>query len=136
MDSRAVQKVILENFACNPQGDIHTYHLKIWGDRYRFIGETNGSALSIGAGRRMLILTSNDHPLDCFQKEQNREAIERRFAVIEMTEKNKKRLKRTRLDTSIPHTGDEDEDEEEDEQGEVTHADEEEWERNNPFKKL
>ena len=40
--------------------------LKVWGDRYLFIGEAKGSHLTIGPGRFFIVVTSNYKPCDCF----------------------------------------------------------------------
>jgi hypothetical protein len=124
MDVRSVRKVIIEDFPCAPQGDMHAYYLKIWGDRYNFTGEVKNSALCIDPGRFFLIVTSNYHPRSCFTKTEDLEAICRRFSVIEMTKKNKTMIESIRLDQNILSADAEEEEErngeEEEQRQEIT----------------
>ena len=62
--------------------------MKIWGDRYPFVGECKGSHQMIEPGRFFLIITSNYAIDDCFQTEEDKEAIHRRFRELEMTPDN------------------------------------------------
>jgi hypothetical protein len=87
MDVRSVTKVLIEDFP-SPAYDGMAHLLKIWGDRYTFTGEVKNSAIAIDPGRFFLIVTSNFHPGECFNKQEDREAIQRRFGIIEMTEEN------------------------------------------------
>jgi hypothetical protein len=114
-DTRDVTKVLIEDWPCKPMGDMLTQHLKVWGDRYCFIGETKGSAMLIAPGRFFLIITSNYHPSECITKEQDLGAILRRFSVIEMTRKNAVMIKHLVLDATILQTEEDAENEEEEE---------------------
>ena len=57
--------------------------LKIWGDRYQFIGECKGAHLTIDPGKFFLVITSNYKPEECFLPG-DVDAILRRFQVIHM----------------------------------------------------
>lgn len=91
--------VIIEDYPCNPQGNVLVQHMKIWGDRYPFEGECKGSHLMIEPGKFFLIITSNYPIAGCFQNEEDIEAIKRRFKEIEM--KPGDLLSESRLNFSI-----------------------------------
>lgn len=75
--------VILEDYPCTPNGNALVQHMKIWGDRYPFEAECKGSHLMVEPRRFFLIITSN-YPIDrCFDQEDDKEAIHRRFKEIE-----------------------------------------------------
>lgn len=80
--------VIIDDYPCLPQGNVLAQHMKIWGDRYPFVGECKGSHQMIEPGRFFLIITSNYSIDDCFQTEEDKEAIHRRFNELEMTPEN------------------------------------------------
>jgi hypothetical protein len=101
METRTVTKVIIEDWPASPQGDILGMHLKIWGDRYCFCGETKGSSIPIMPGRFFLIVTSNYRIRNCFQREEDWRAISRRFAEIEMTAANEKLVGRMVMNEGI-----------------------------------
>jgi hypothetical protein len=113
MDPRIVTKVIIDDFPAAPHGDIHAHHVKVWADRYVFVGETKGSSMLISPGRFFLIVTANYPPDSCFSRTEDLEAIKRRFAVIEMTRANAKLLKRVQLDEGILQKAEEEWNEEE-----------------------
>jgi hypothetical protein len=115
MDVSSVTKVIIEDFPCTPNGDMMAYYMKLWGDRYVFTGEVKNSALAIDPGRFFLIVTSNYGPKSCFSREEDLKAIERRFAVLEMTRENRTLLNRMRLDPEILERREIEEEEEEQE---------------------
>jgi hypothetical protein len=100
METREVKKVIIEDWPASPAGDILGQHLKIWADRYCFCGETKGSSIPIMPGKYFLIVTSNYGIEQCFSKQQDIEAIKRRFSEIEMTPENEKLVSRLQLDKS------------------------------------
>ena len=76
--------MIIEDYPCAPQGNALVQHMKIWGDRYPFEGECKGSHMLIEPRRFFLIVTSN-YPIDlCFQTEDDKEAIRRRFHEVRM----------------------------------------------------
>lgn len=76
--------VIIEDYPCAPQGNVLVQHIKIWGDRYPFEGECKGSHLMIEPRRFFLIVTSN-YPIDvCFENEEDKKAIHRRFNEVRM----------------------------------------------------
>lgn len=76
--------VILEDYPCSPQGNVLAYHMKIWGDRYPFEAECKGSHQMVEPGRFFFIVTSN-YPIDaCFDTEEDKAAIHRRFRERKM----------------------------------------------------
>lgn len=76
--------VILEDYPCAPQGNMLVQHMKIWGDRYPFEGECKGSHMMIEPRRFFLIVTSN-YPIEsCFNNDEDRMAIRRRFKEVKM----------------------------------------------------
>lgn len=72
--------VILDDFG--REHECLGYHLKIWADRYGFIGETKGGALA--ARPEKLVVTSNYSPDEIFKDSEMLDAIRRRFTVIHM----------------------------------------------------
>jgi hypothetical protein len=53
--------------------------IKVWGDRYTFMGEVKGGSMVIWPGTFYLIITSN-YPIDmCVWNEAERETVQRRF---------------------------------------------------------
>lgn len=91
--------VIIEDFPVN--GQMFAQHLKIWSDRYFFMGECKGSTLTIEPGRFFLIITSNYSIDQCFEYQEDIEAIKRRFNQIEMTEENKILINSIQLNENI-----------------------------------
>jgi hypothetical protein len=81
--------VIIEDWPARPYGDCLVQHLKIWGDRYIFIGETKGSVIMVEPRRFFVIITSNFKMEDCLSSPEDIAALKRRFQVLEMTEENK-----------------------------------------------
>jgi hypothetical protein len=90
METRTVRKVVIEDWPASPQGDVLCQHLKIWGDRYCFCGETKGSSIPMMSGKFFLRITSNYPIKSCFQREEDYMAIKRRFCEIAMTKENSK----------------------------------------------
>ena len=76
--------VIIEDYPCAPQGNALVQHMKIWGDRYPFEGECKGSHMLIEPRRFFLIVTSNYSIDMCFQTEDDKDAIKRRFHEVKM----------------------------------------------------
>lgn len=61
--------------------------LKVWADRYTFTAETKGGTLFVDPRNWALIVTSNYSLNDCFE-EVDVEALERRFTVYHLEDKN------------------------------------------------
>lgn len=81
--------VIMEDVDADTIKFLH-HHLKIWADRWGFIGETKGGA--VAPSHRWLIVTSNygiEEILSDLQDKQLKQAIKRRFACWEMVERDK-----------------------------------------------
>lgn len=57
------------------------HHMKIWADRYPFLGEVKGESFKIRP--EQIIVTSNYHPRDIWTDEKDLEPILRRFQCIE-----------------------------------------------------
>jgi hypothetical protein len=93
--------VILEDYPAFPQGDALAHHMKVWADRYPFLGEIKGGGVTIEPGRWALVVTSNYCIDECFGKEQDKRALHRRFNEIEMTAANKKLIDELRIDFAI-----------------------------------
>lgn len=81
--------VIIEDWPSKMERkDVLAQHVKVWGDRYPFIGECKGSHLQIDPGRFSIVITSN-YPIDqCFECPEDIKAIKRRFQEIKMTKEN------------------------------------------------
>lgn len=77
---RVHKEVILDDF--DKVHNVLAYHIKIWADRYAFLGETKGGALALRP--ELLIITSNYAPEDIWQDERDLEPIRRRFKVFHM----------------------------------------------------
>lgn len=59
------------------------HHIKIWADRYCFVSEDKGGAMTIRP--QVVVVTSNWSPQEIWQDEQTLEPILRRFKVINMS---------------------------------------------------
>ena len=84
--------VVVEDFPRD--GAPFTQLMKVWSDRYTFIGEVNGGQLSINPGKFFLIITSNYSIEDVFPGEDN-VAIRRRFQEWNIQDRNDLRLQTT-----------------------------------------
>ena len=89
--------VLIEDFPEN--GNILANHMKLWSDRFQFVGEVKGGAITIWPGNYFLIITSN-YPIDQVFPGPDCEAIRRRFFDIEIKDNNDLYLQ-TQLDPSI-----------------------------------
>ena len=78
-----------------------TQHIKIWGDRYPFLGECKGSSIQVIPGKFYLIITSNYTITQCFPNSEDQDAILRRFRVINMTFENAALVSELRLPQNI-----------------------------------
>jgi hypothetical protein len=97
-DPRYVKLVILEDYPALPQGNNLCYHMKIWADRYPFLGETKGSSVVVEPGKFIMIVTSNYAIRDCFSRTEDVMALKRRFHEIEMTKQNAPLLRCAQVD--------------------------------------
>lgn len=89
--------VIIEDYPPLPIGNTLSHHLKIWGDRYPFVGEVKNSGAPCEPGRWFLIITSN-YPIErCIATEEDVVTVQRRFKEIEMTHENKVLIEQTKL---------------------------------------
>ena len=81
--------VIIEDWPSKMERkDVLAQHVKVWGDRYPFIGECKGSHLQIDPGRFSIVITSNYPIEECFECPEDIKAIKRRFQEIKMTREN------------------------------------------------
>lgn len=76
--------VVLEDFDQNQA--CLGYYLKIWADRYPFLGEVKGAG--VYPNYKCFIVTSNYHPSEIWTQKQMLEPILRRFRIVEKTMKN------------------------------------------------
>jgi hypothetical protein len=101
--------VIIEDCPGAPEGDCQSQHLKIWGDRHPFIGETKRSGIPIEPGRIAIIVTSNSEIDEAFSRERDRDAIKRGFRELNMNQANKKMIQAVRRDGKVLASNEEEE---------------------------
>lgn len=71
--------VIIDDWS--PNQEVLVDHLKHWADRYPFPAECKGSCMKIRP--KKIIITSN-YPIErCFSREEDQEALRRRFKVTQ-----------------------------------------------------
>jgi len=96
------KEVILDDF-----DKVHgclAYHLKIWADRYAFIGEIKGGAIAMRPSK--FVVTSNYSPDDIWQDDETLGPIRRRFKVLHMAEPFAELTNRENQDSGPNSTGD------------------------------
>jgi hypothetical protein len=76
----AYQQTILVDDIDPDHGKWIAGYLKIWADRYPFQAEMKGTSALIRPKR--VIVTSNYHPRDVFQRSEDVDAIRRRFRIV------------------------------------------------------
>jgi hypothetical protein len=82
-------------------GEMLSYHLKIWGDRYPFVAEVKNGGITLAPGEFRIIVTSNYSPEDVFRNPNDLGPILRRFQVIEWTTQNQALLGATLIGYSV-----------------------------------
>ena len=94
--------VIIEDWPSKlERKDVLSQHVKVWGDRYPFIGECKGTHIQVDPGRFSIVITSN-YPIDqCFENPEDIRAIRRRFQEIEMTSLNRTMIEAMELPLTI-----------------------------------
>lgn len=73
--------VIIEEWS--PDHHVLAHHLKQWADHWPFRAEVKGGSAEIRP--RKIVITSNYSIDDCFQRQQDREPLKRRFCQIKIT---------------------------------------------------
>lgn len=74
------EAIILDDF--DKSHHVLGHHLKIWADRYAFVGERKGGSRPLRP--RYIVVTSQYSPEDIWDDEETRAAIRRRYHVIHM----------------------------------------------------
>jgi hypothetical protein len=118
--------VILEDYPALPIGDQLQHHVKVWADRYPFLGEIKNGGTIVETGRIALVITSN-YPIErCFSHPEDVEAIKRRSNQIEMTKHNAIRISQAKIDFNLLHQGSGENKKEEEQENEEMNQEEQE----------
>lgn len=96
-DSNQTRIVLFEDFTVI--GKYLAQYMKIWADRYSFIGEIKGGALRVDPGKWIMIVTSN-YSLDEVFEGEDLKARKRRFHEVEINSAKDVFLQ-TQIDLSI-----------------------------------
>lgn len=84
------RRIIIDDWPMYDQSqslNILIQHLKIWGDRYAFTGESKGSHVVVDP-HCQVVITSNYSIDDCTPPNEDREAIKRRFNEIHILDQS------------------------------------------------
>lgn len=78
------QGALVEDFDVNH--NVLCHHMKIWADRYAFVGEAKGRSLKIRPPR--IVVTSNYHPSQIWHQVGDLEPIMRRFTCVNFNKRD------------------------------------------------
>lgn len=84
------KRILIEDwpkYVANPTYDIMTQYLKIWSDRYPFVGESKGGHVTINPSVQFIV-TSNYSLEEAFPEGEDLEALKRRFTEINLINYN------------------------------------------------
>lgn len=84
-----MHKIVIIEDMDPTRANILTQFIKIWGDRYPFIGEQKNRSVMVQPGKFFLVITANYSIDECFMNQQDRDAIHRRFNEIRFCHENR-----------------------------------------------